>query len=88
MLRIEEAPEAVRDAVGELVDLDEEPDVLIVQEVVHHLPERLDGVVHVLEERLLVDRLLAHRPRVDLPAHRLVEAVAVRELLREARRAR
>ena len=84
MLRVEEAPHDVPDAVGELVDLDEEPHVLLGEEAVHHLPELLDGLRDVVEERLLVDRLLAHRPGVDRPAHRLVEAEPLRQVLRQA----
>ncbi len=39
--RVEEAPEAVPDTVRELEDLDDEPEVLLGEEAVEHLPELL-----------------------------------------------
>ena len=81
VLRIQVAPEHVRRAVRELVDLDVEVPVPVLEEAVHHLLVGVHGLVHVGEElrpRRRGPRRWSTCPR---PSHGLVEPEALRGAL-------
>ena len=85
-LGVEVAVHHVLHPVGELEVVDQQVPVVVAEQAVEHLRELVRGVVDVLEEGLLVDRAVGHRPGVDRPADGLEQPEAPGQVVDEAAR--